>query len=259
MIDCQQNNSCDPINNQITKIFVKEPGISASRNPYESLYKEPYGIYKNVVPRNTKFLYKDSYRKTPYTPLPEHKTSKRYTNSMKDLKRYYYNNYLPTDTDINNARVTHQVKYGTDKIGKGYYNNNMIPYNHVEYNGKLYNCDLQDRKPNVLCTDDIYSNEIMAKCEAQSKFLGRTKGGHCSLDGSVSPHIPMIKNNYLIHDIEDASRHGLLDNSQVYVKKKGKITRKDTLTSQDYWKNNSYNPVYNVRWNAIDYKPNRRY
>lgn len=204
----------------------------------------------------------------------------RYVNWHPELQaeylKHYYNNYLPTDTDVdhvNHANFMHHMKYASDSFNamtfdaqrRGMHNtNNDIPFNHVEHNGRLYDCDQQPRTPKVLCTDNVYSDEVMSKCEAQAKFLGRAEEGHCSLNGNLPQSTPMVKGNYLIHDIHDASRHDLLDNAQVHqpdgkTDLQRRYNRFRLPNSQDYWQNYSYDPVYKIPWNNIGAEPYRKY
>jgi len=212
------------------------------------------------------------YRGEPFEP--------RYINwnpkVQKEYLKHYYNVYTPTTSDsehVHHANFLHHMKYGSKKYNKlvldaqkkGIYHNlNTIPYNHIEHNGRQYDCSKLTKRPRTLCMDDVYSDIPLAKCEAQGKFLGRTKGDYCSLNAGLPPSIPMVKNTYLIHDIQDAAQHDLLVNNQVYRPNGRHAMQRRYHTfgmpnSHDYWDNYSYDPIGPVAWNEVGAEPNRKY
>ena len=103
-------------------------------------------------------------------------------------------------------------------------------------------------------------NVPMMKCQAQHKFLGRTDGGQCSLNGGLPPNIDFAKSSQLIHGIEDADAMGLLFNGPIGKKSCcNKVYTWGLPKSEDYWENYAYSPNGGIKWDELGSKIKRGY
>lgn len=213
-----------------------------------------------------------------------------------EILKYYYNVYEPTNTDSHSVQFNkfkNHLKYATPKENADainfykagvMHNNNVVPYGHVVDQGRLVDCTKLPPLPKgTLCTDDINSDSVYAKCEAQAQYLGRVphrSGGYCSLDGENSRcgkfgiGKPFLNNKKLIKNLADSDRAGFLLNevphkleSDPEYKASGRILSGAWSHSRslktpgmvDYWQNYSFNPVNGIKWNMVGAELKRKY
>jgi hypothetical protein len=260
---------------QITSIPIYE-NINTGRPEQLLDYKYTDGRYNIYTTRDqapVKYIKTSDNTRTRFEDKGS-KYSPRWLGWKPKLKekamKYYYLPYLKKDTDVESIpyeQYMYHIKYATPEENKQLlkaYNNKVLnytyqpPYNFVEWNGRLWDCSKLPKRPDKLCSESVYVNTPMAKCQAQHKFLQRTEGGHCSLNGNLPPNIDFAKSVQLIHDIEDADKQGLLLNNPIEKKNCcNRINTWDVPSYQDYWTNYSYNPQHNIKWNEIGSKIKR--
>jgi len=212
------------------------------------------------------------------------------------LLRYYYDDYEPTDTDSHSVqfgKFKNHLKYATPEENaaaiafyrKGIRDNNrVVPYGHVEDQGRLVDCTKLPKLPQgTLCTDNVFSDSAYAKCQSQAQYLGRVphrKGGYCSLDGKGTNvgkfglGKPFLNNKKLIKDIADADRAGFLLNEEPHKLQadpeygaaprilSGAWSHSRSLkvpSMDDYWINNSFDPIGVPKWNMTGTNLKRKY
>ena len=168
------------------------------------------------------------------------------------LRKYYYESNIPNAYQ----KVHHIIKYATpsqlERILKSaregkYYNDYQIPYNFVEWRGKLYDC--AKLAPVDNCLDPLYGSEVHAKCQAQHQFLGRTDGGKCSLQNGCINNQETYNNQQCVYGFDDADKLNLLINNpkagrqmKEYLNERCGVKKIVNPNSIDFWKNWGYYP-----------------
>lgn len=216
----------------------------------------------NVYPNKFVDDYYNDYSR--FEINPELNFSPRYfnlhPNEIQPLRNYHY--YPMTEPQYDHMPYYKELfhkKYATSNYNEDaikssedgvYYKSNVLPYNHVEWKGRVYDC--ADLPPAEWCTDPIYGSTVHAKCEAQGKYLGRTNGGKCSLDAACIPGATVTNAVECVRDIADADKMGLLTNENVKPAQCHQRYHAKYPNQLDFWRNKGYFP----RDLATDYLKN---
>lgn len=242
-------------------------GGQSNYTPLPKIVSNTQNIATDLLPDDTKFNIYNSLNQHPFLVRPDYyndygkfsiedeKMSPRdlslHPKKIKNIRNHYY--YPRTKNNMGHMpymKTLYHKKYATAEENKQinnwtkksiYDNDDVLPNNHVEWKGRIYDCD--KLTPTKWCLDPIYGSEVHGKCEAQKKYLGRTHGGKCSLTSACLPQADITNDVECIKSIEDADRRGLLTNT-LRPEAKCHIPLQLKEPSQlDYWYNNAFLPI----------------